>query len=77
MVSFINNPISSYFWAFLTTMTMGNGKKPGDMVEYGLQITNLASGLFIISALIGQIQDSIAAATQIKSEYRRRDTHGW
>ena len=64
--------LRSYFWAFLTTMTMGNGKKPGDMVEYGLQITNLASGLFIISALIGQIQDSIAAATQIKSEYRRR-----
>ena len=53
-------------------MTMGNGKKPGDMVEYSLQIINLASGLFIISALIGQIQDSIAAATQIKSEYRRR-----
>ena len=53
-------------------MTMGNGKKPSDMTEFALQITNLASGLFIISALIGQIQDSIAAATQIKSNYRRR-----
>ncbi|XP_076810065.1 cyclic nucleotide-gated channel beta-1-like [Clavelina lepadiformis] len=64
--------IRCYFWAFMTTVTIGNVPDPVETIEYVLQISNYFAGLFIFSIVIGQVRDSVQAASAEVEAYRNQ-----
>nr|CAB3232044.1 cyclic nucleotide-gated cation channel beta-1-like [Phallusia mammillata] len=65
-----NAYVRCYFWAFMTTITIGNVPEPDTTVEYMIQLVNYFGGLFIFSVVIGQVRDSVHAATAAEELYR-------
>nr|XP_002125558.1 cyclic nucleotide-gated cation channel beta-1-like [Ciona intestinalis] len=65
-----NAYVRCYFWAFMTTVTIGNVPEPVTTIEYLVQIFNYFAGLFIFSIVIGQVRDSVHSATAEQETYR-------
>ena len=62
--------IRCYFWAFMNITTIGNVPEPASTSEYVLQLLHYFFGLFIFSVVIGQVRDSVQAATAEVEAYR-------
>ena len=62
--------IRCYFWAFMTITTIGNVPDPTSTSEYILQLLHYFFGLFIFSIVIGQVRDSVQAASAEVEAYR-------
>ena len=64
--------VRCYFWAFMTTTTIGNVPEPVTTTEYMLQLLNYFGGLIIFSIVIGQVRDSVQAANAEEEAYRSK-----
>ena len=62
--------IRCYFWAFMNITTIGNVPEPVSTYEYILQLLHYFFGLFIFSIVIGQVRDSVQAASAEVEAYR-------
>ena len=64
--------IRCFFWAFMNITTIGNVPDPFSTTEYILQLIHYFLGLFIFSIVIGQVRDSIQAASAEFETYRTK-----
>ena len=64
--------VRCYFWAFMNITTIGNVPEPYAIWEYILQLLHYFFGLFIFSVVIGQVRDSVQAASAEVEAYRTK-----